>query len=84
LKGTNNVIVTLNYFTCSIQFPDPRSSRKSQIVVYGTLDGVFAARQELLGCLPLVLMFDLPDENGKSISSGKDFVKCNAMYSVDW
>lgn len=41
--------------------------------IYGTLDGVFAARQQLLGCLPLVLMFDLPDENGRSIRDGENF-----------
>ena len=48
-----------------------RAQRKGQVSIYGTLDGVFAARQQLLGCLPLVLMFDLPDENGKSIRDGK-------------
>ena len=57
----------------SIQFPDPRAQRKGQVSIYGTLDGVFAARHQLLGCLPLVLMFDLPDESGKSIRDGKDF-----------
>ncbi|XP_065891434.1 protein bicaudal C homolog 1-like [Dysidea avara] len=68
-KGGGNVRKIMDATETSIQFPDPRSPRKSQIVVYGTLDGVFAARQQLLGCLPLVLMFDLPDESGKSISS---------------
>ena len=58
----------------SIQFPDPRAPRKGQVSIYGTLDGVFAARQQLLGCLPLVLMFDLPDENGKSIRDGTEFL----------
>lgn len=58
----------------SIQFPDPRAPRKGQVSIYGTLDGVFAARQQLLGCLPLVLMFDLPDENGKSIRDGRELV----------
>ena len=43
--------------------------------IYGTLDGVFAARHQLLGCLPLVLMFDLPDESGKSIRDGKILLK---------
>ena len=56
----------------SIQFPDPRAQRKGQVSIYGTLDGVFAARQQLLGCLPLVLMFDLPDESGKSIRDGRN------------
>lgn len=55
----------------SIQFPDPRAQRKGQVSIYGTLDGVFAARHQLLGCLPLVLMFDLPDESGKSIRDGE-------------
>lgn len=57
-----------------------RAQRKGQVSIYGTLDGVFAARQELLGCLPLVLMFDLPDESGKSIRDGMNGDTC-AVYN---
>lgn len=56
----------------TITFPDtsslssnsafqPVQSRKSTVVISGSFDGVCLAWQELMDCLPLVLMFDLKE-----------------------
>lgn len=51
----------------TIQFPDSSDSalaplRRSTVTISGAIENVFLARQNILGSLPLVLMFDLmPD-----------------------
>eukprot|EP00105_Crassostrea_gigas_P037602 XP_019921750.1 PREDICTED: protein bicaudal C homolog 1-like [Crassostrea gigas] len=49
----------------NIHFPDPTTStpqRKGTIYITGNIESVFQARQHLIGCLPLVLMFDVKNE----------------------
>ncbi|XP_062519655.1 protein bicaudal C homolog 1-like [Corticium candelabrum] len=50
----------------NIQFPDVESAQrnKSTVFITGNIDSVCLAREQLIGCLPLVLMFDLKDETG--------------------
>ncbi|XP_062382640.1 protein bicaudal C homolog 1-like isoform X2 [Sardina pilchardus] len=46
-----------------VHFPDPGSlQKKSTVYVQGTIDTVCLARQYLMGCLPLVLMFDIKED----------------------
>lgn len=52
-----------------IQFPElnthshsPTQTSRSAIYIQGSIDAVYAARQQLMGCLPLVLMFDIKEE----------------------
>lgn len=52
-----------------IQFPElnthshsPTQTSRSAIYIQGSIDAVNAARQQLMGCLPLVLMFDIKEE----------------------
>ena len=55
-----------------IQFPDPQSHyRSNQVVVNGTVDAVFVARKELVGCLPVVLMFDVHESDKDVLSSSE-------------
>nr|XP_006824914.1 PREDICTED: protein bicaudal C homolog 1-like [Saccoglossus kowalevskii] len=47
----------------SVHFPDPNSSpRKSTVFISGSIDSVLLARDFLIGCLPLVLMFDMKED----------------------
>ncbi|XP_070544405.1 protein bicaudal C homolog 1-like isoform X2 [Ptychodera flava] len=47
----------------SVHFPDPNSSpRKSTVFISGSIDSVILARDFLIGCLPLVLMFDMKED----------------------
>lgn len=56
--------------TCTmIQFPDPQGRfYNSQVVITGPLDNTLQARQQVLGCLPVALLFDVINE-GDSITS---------------
>ncbi|XP_051502868.1 protein bicaudal C homolog 1-B-like isoform X2 [Myxocyprinus asiaticus] len=52
-----------------IHFPDlnthshsPTHTSRSGVYIQGSIDAVCAARQQLMGCLPLVLMFDIKEE----------------------
>ncbi|XP_056332799.1 protein bicaudal C homolog 1-B isoform X2 [Danio aesculapii] len=49
-----------------IHFPEisPHNSNASRSAVYiqGSIDAVCAARQQIMGCLPLVLLFDIKEE----------------------
>ncbi|XP_072546701.1 protein bicaudal C homolog 1-B [Salminus brasiliensis] len=52
-----------------IHFPDPsthshthNNARRSAVYIQGSIDAVCDARQQLMGCLPLVLMFDIKEE----------------------
>ncbi|XP_013780140.2 LOW QUALITY PROTEIN: protein bicaudal C homolog 1-B-like [Limulus polyphemus] len=67
-----NVHSIIQFTGASITFPDtntssgeggltPTQSNKSTVTITGQLDCVYVAWQELMGCLPLVLMFDLKD-----------------------
>ncbi|XP_066305019.1 protein bicaudal C homolog 1-like [Branchiostoma lanceolatum] len=47
----------------SIHFPDPNNpQKKSMVFVSGGIESVYLARQQLIGCLPLVLMFDMKED----------------------
>lgn len=49
----------------SISFPDPNGTqRKGTVFITGTVESVIHARAQLIECLPLVLMFDLREEDG--------------------
>ncbi|CAL1537407.1 unnamed protein product [Lymnaea stagnalis] len=48
----------------NILFPDPNTAspqRKGTVFINGNIESVFLARQHLIGCLPLVLMFDVKE-----------------------
>ncbi|KAF5900642.1 protein bicaudal C 1, partial [Clarias magur] len=46
-----------------VHFPDPNCpQKKSTVYIQGTIDSVCLARQYLMGCLPLVLMFDIKED----------------------
>ncbi|XP_056091005.1 protein bicaudal C homolog 1-B isoform X3 [Rhinichthys klamathensis goyatoka] len=47
----------------NIHFPELNThTSRSAVYIQGSIDGVCAARQQLMGCLPLVLLFDIKEE----------------------
>ncbi|XP_076818745.1 protein bicaudal C homolog 1-A-like [Clavelina lepadiformis] len=66
-----------------ITFPDPNYvPKKSTILITGNVQSVVMARQRLMGCLPLVLMFDMKQDD--SISATEEASKNNQlMESLD-
>lgn len=68
VKGKNNAnLVTIMERTkTEIRFPElcdanVKPIRRSQVVITGTINGVYRARQQLVGNLPIALVFDFPD-----------------------
>lgn len=63
--GGVNISRIMQQTGATIHFPDPTTSgpqRRGAVYITGTMSSVFHARHQLLGCLPLVLMFDLKDD----------------------
>lgn len=55
-----------------IQFPDPQSRYHSNhVIVTGAMDDIFKAREQLLGCLPVVLMFDVNDSEDSGLGTDR-------------
>uniref|UniRef100_A0A3Q3KF60 SAM domain-containing protein n=1 Tax=Monopterus albus TaxID=43700 RepID=A0A3Q3KF60_MONAL len=65
MKGRNgsNIKHITQRTGAQIHFPDPNSpQKKSTVYIQGTTESVCLARQYLMGCLPLVLMFDIKED----------------------
>ncbi|XP_047459176.1 protein bicaudal C homolog 1-like [Mugil cephalus] len=65
MKGRNgsNIKHITQRTGAQIHFPDPNNpQKKSTVYIQGTIDSVCLARQYLMGCLPLVLMFDIKED----------------------
>ncbi|XP_022092775.1 protein bicaudal C homolog 1-A-like isoform X2 [Acanthaster planci] len=62
-RGGLNVKQIMQGTGATIHFPDPNNAqRKSTVFISGPVDSVIIARHLLMGCLPLVLMFDVKEE----------------------
>ncbi|XP_029134162.1 protein bicaudal C homolog 1 [Labrus bergylta] len=65
MKGRNgsNIKHITQRTGAQIHFPDPNNpQKKSTVYIQGTIESVCLARQYLMGCLPLVLMFDIKED----------------------
>ncbi|KAM9364469.1 protein bicaudal C homolog 1 [Pholidichthys leucotaenia] len=65
MKGRNgsNIKHITQRTGAQIHFPDPNGpQKKSTVYIQGTIESVCCARQYLMGCLPLVLMFDIKED----------------------
>ncbi|XP_027250915.1 protein bicaudal C homolog 1 isoform X3 [Cricetulus griseus] len=62
-RNGSNVKHIMQRTGAQIHFPDPSNpQKKSTVYLQGTIESVCLARQYLMGCLPLVLMFDMKEE----------------------
>ncbi|XP_023162321.1 protein bicaudal C isoform X2 [Drosophila hydei] len=68
VKGKNNVnlLSIMDRTQTKIIFPDlsdmnVKPLKKSQVTISGRIDDVYRARQQLLGNMPVALIFDFPD-----------------------
>ncbi|KAL9979678.1 hypothetical protein ACROYT_G017378 [Oculina patagonica] len=67
----------------NISFPDPNGTqRKGTVFITGTVDSVIHAREQLINCLPLVLMFDLREEDGDADILAAKLNKIMEAYDV--
>ncbi|XP_067908579.1 protein bicaudal C homolog 1-like isoform X2 [Heterodontus francisci] len=62
-RNGNNIKHIMQRAGAQIHFPDPSNpQKKSTVYLQGTIESVCLARQYLMGCLPLVLMFDMKED----------------------
>ncbi|EDW77980.2 uncharacterized protein Dwil_GK24769, isoform B [Drosophila willistoni] len=85
VKGKNNVnlLSIMERTQTKIIFPDlsdmnVKPLKKSQVTISGRIDDVYKARQQLLGNLPVALIFDFPDNQ----NDASDIMSLNTKYGV--
>ncbi|GAB1602407.1 protein bicaudal C homolog 1-A-like isoform X1 [Argonauta hians] len=64
-RGDMNIKQIMQRTGASVYFPDPNNVnplRKGTVYITGPIESVYQARQQLIGCLPLVLMFDIKED----------------------
>ncbi|XP_020287705.1 protein bicaudal C isoform X2 [Pseudomyrmex gracilis] len=85
-KQSSNLKMIMQRTVTQIMFPDAGdpnipSLKKSNVTITGGIHNVYLARQQLVGSLPLVLMFDLPED---SMTASVDTEKISQlMQSLD-
>ncbi|XP_017067124.1 protein bicaudal C [Drosophila eugracilis] len=85
VKGKNNVnlLSIMERTQTKIIFPDlsdmnVKPLKKSQVTISGRIDDVYLARQQLLGNLPVALIFDFPDNQ----NDASEIMSLNTKYGV--
>ncbi|XP_031849629.1 protein bicaudal C isoform X2 [Nomia melanderi] len=73
-KQSSNLKMIMQRTATQIMFPDAGdpnipSLKKSNVTITGGIHNVYLARQQLVGSLPLVLMFDLPEDSMSSVDT---------------
>ncbi|CAK9812949.1 Protein bicaudal C homolog 1-B [Anthophora quadrimaculata] len=73
-KQSGNLKMIMQRTGTQIMFPDAGdpnipSLKKSNVTITGGIHNVYLARQQLVGSLPLVLMFDLPEDSMSSVDT---------------
>ncbi|KAL7857582.1 hypothetical protein SRHO_G00164810 [Serrasalmus rhombeus] len=62
-RNGSNIKHIMQRTGAQVHFPDPNCpQKKSTVYIQGSIDSVCLARQYLMGCLPLVLMFDIKED----------------------
>lgn len=66
-KNHSNLKLIMSHTNCQIMFPDAQdpnipSLKKSNVNITGNIHDVYRARQMLMGCLPILIIFDLPED----------------------
>ncbi|XP_052864286.1 protein bicaudal C [Anopheles cruzii] len=65
-RASSNLREIMNRTGTQIMFPDAndvniKPIKRSQVTITGSINGVYLARQQLIGSLPIALIFDYPD-----------------------
>lgn len=68
-------------------FPDAgdvniKPIKRSQVTITGTIDGVYSARQQLVGNLPVSLIFDFPENNIESEKAAKIMKNLDVFINI--
>ncbi|ERL95947.1 hypothetical protein D910_00659 [Dendroctonus ponderosae] len=67
-KNHSNLKAIMQHTNCQIMFPDAQDPnipnlKRSKVTITGSIHNIYNARELLLGSLPLIIIFDLPDDS---------------------
>ncbi|XP_055851865.1 protein bicaudal C [Episyrphus balteatus] len=82
-KNNGNLVTIMERTKTEIRFPElcdanVKPIRRSQVVITGTIGGVYKARQQLVGNLPIALIFDFPDNQNDAM----EIMSLSTKYGV--
>uniref|UniRef100_A0A182J0X5 Uncharacterized protein n=1 Tax=Anopheles atroparvus TaxID=41427 RepID=A0A182J0X5_ANOAO len=86
-RASSNLREIMNRTGTQIMFPDAndvniKPIKRSQVTITGTINGVYLARQQLIGSLPIALIFDYPDNTVDSEEITKLMLTHDVFISV--
>ncbi|XP_053696138.1 protein bicaudal C [Sabethes cyaneus] len=86
-RASSNLREIMSRTGTQIMFPDAndvniKPIKRSQVTITGTIDGVYLARQQLLGSLPIALIFDYPENTVDSEEISKLMFAHDVFISV--
>ncbi|XP_058125914.1 protein bicaudal C homolog 1-B [Anopheles ziemanni] len=86
-RASSNLREIMNRTGTQIMFPDAndvniKPIKRSQVTITGTITGVYLARQQLIGSLPIALIFDYPDNTVDSEEITKLMLTHDVFISV--
>nr|XP_039252498.1 protein bicaudal C homolog 1-like [Styela clava] len=82
-KAGLNVTTIMQSTGARVIFPDPNAlPKKSTVYINGTIESVILARHKLMGCLPLLLMFDMKIDTNNPSNNDTSII-AHLMESLD-
>ncbi|XP_035915120.1 protein bicaudal C [Anopheles stephensi] len=86
-RASSNLREIMNRTGTQIMFPDAndvniKPIKRSQVTITGSINGVYLARQQLIGSLPIALIFDYPENTVDSDEITKLMLTHDVFISV--
>uniref|UniRef100_A0A8D8G680 Protein bicaudal C n=3 Tax=Culex pipiens TaxID=7175 RepID=A0A8D8G680_CULPI len=86
-RASGNLREIMSRTGTQIMFPDAndvniKPIKRSQVTITGSINGVYLARQQLIGCLPIALIFDYPENTVDSDDIAKLMYTHDVFISV--
>ncbi|EAA14677.4 AGAP009268-PA, partial [Anopheles gambiae str. PEST] len=86
-RSSSNLREIMNRTGTQIMFPDAndvniKPIKRSQVTITGSINGVYLARQQLIGSLPIALIFDYPENTVDSDEITKLMLTHDVFISV--
>ncbi|XP_050295562.1 protein bicaudal C-like [Anthonomus grandis grandis] len=86
-KNHSNLKAIMQHTGCQIMLPDAQDPniptlKKSNVTITGNIHDIYNARQLLMGSLPLMIIFDLPDDHADLRIKPEQIQEIETNYNV--
>lgn len=86
-KNHSNLKLIMQYTNCQIMFPDAQDPniptlKKSNVNISGNIHDVYRARQLLMGSLPILIIFDLPEDTNNLKVQPDQIAEIQSAYDL--